>query len=72
MKRKDKKGRILREGESLRKDGRYVYTYTDLSGERVFIYSWKLENNDPLPAGKRKCIATDSERFIRSDYTLWR
>lgn len=67
-KRKDKKGRILREGESLRKDGRYAYTYTNLKGERVFIYSWKLEETDPLPIGKRKCKALrELEREIQRD-----
>ena len=32
-KRKDKKGRILRTGESQRPDGRYAYKYIDASGK---------------------------------------
>ncbi|WP_416352406.1 integrase DNA-binding domain-containing protein, partial [[Clostridium] innocuum] len=32
MKRQDSKGRNLRLGESQRKDGRYVYKYTDIFG----------------------------------------
>ena len=32
VKRKDSKNRNLRNGESQRKDGRYVYKYTDIYG----------------------------------------
>ena len=42
VKRKDSKNRNLRNGESQRKDGRYVYKYTDIYGKLQFIYSWKL------------------------------
>lgn len=38
-KRRDHKGRILRTGESQRKDGRYLYKYVDSFGETQFIYS---------------------------------
>ena len=37
-KRKDSKGRVLRKGESERKDGIYMYRYTDLDGSRKTIY----------------------------------
>lgn len=37
--RKDNKGRVLRKGEVQRKDGRYLYNYTDPLGRRKFIYS---------------------------------
>ena len=38
--RKDRKGRVLRKGETQRKcDGKYVYTYTDTLGRRRSIYS---------------------------------
>lgn len=40
--RKDNKGRVLRKGESQRKDGRYVYQYKDMSGKRKSIYSTDL------------------------------
>lgn len=56
-KRTDKKGRRLHTGESQKKDGRYVYKYQDRNGEPQFVYSWKLEEHDPLPKGKRPCIA---------------
>ncbi len=42
VKRKDSKNRNLRNGESQRKDGRYVYKYTDIYGKPQFIYSWNL------------------------------
>lgn len=68
VRRKDKKGRVLREGETVRADGRYAYTYTDLKGKRAFVYSWKLEETDPLPTGKRKCKALrELEREIQRD-----
>ena len=37
--RKDQRGRALHKGESQRKDGRYVYTYTDPFGKRHFVYA---------------------------------
>ena len=38
--RKDERGRALRKGEVQRKsDGRYMYTYTDPTGRRRFIYA---------------------------------
>ncbi|HBI59826.1 MAG TPA: site-specific integrase, partial [Lachnospiraceae bacterium] len=55
QKRRDKKGRILRNGESQRTDGRYAFVYTDCFGKQKFLYSWKLESTDPLPAGCRPC-----------------
>ena len=39
VKRKDNKGRNLRLGESQRKDGRYVYKYTDIYGKPQFKYA---------------------------------
>ena len=41
-KRKDKKGRVLKDGESFRADGRYMYRYTDLRGNRKYIYAHDL------------------------------
>lgn len=52
-KRRDNKGRILRTGESQRKDGRYAYKYTDAYGKPQFVYSWKLVSTDKTPTGKR-------------------
>ena len=54
--RKDHKNRVLREGESQDKEGRYRYTYYE-NGKQKCFYSWKLEANDKLPVGKKDCIA---------------
>lgn len=53
-KRTDSRGRILKTGESQRKDGRYAYKYV-VNGKEQFIYSWRLNETDPLPKGKRPC-----------------
>lgn len=37
--RKDSKGRVLRKGESERKDGRYQYRYNDAFGARKTVYA---------------------------------
>ena len=42
-KRRDSKNRILRNGESQRRDGRYAFKYIDTTGKTQFVYSWKLE-----------------------------
>ena len=54
-KRKDNKGRILKIGESQRKDGMYAYKYQGTDGKPKFLYSWRLTDTDPLPRGKRPC-----------------
>lgn len=67
-KRRDSKGRILNNGESLRKDGRYAYKYTDANGKLQFIYSWKLTATDKVPKGKRDCISLrEKETEIQRD-----
>lgn len=65
-KRRDKKGRVLRNGECQRKDGLYQYDYVDLDGKAKCLYSWKLEPGDSLPQGKRKCKALrEKEREVQ-------
>lgn len=44
-KRRDSKNRILRNGESQRRDGRYAFKYIDTTGKPQFVYSWKLEKD---------------------------
>ena len=56
-KRRDSKNRILRTGESQRKDGRYAYKYIDAFGKPQFVYAWKLVPTDRTPAGKREDIS---------------
>ena len=55
IKRKDNKGRILRDGEIQKADGRYEFRYQDVNGKRRSLYSWKLTASDTLPNGKRPC-----------------
>lgn len=67
-KRRDNKNRILRNGESQRKDGRYAFKYIDATGKQQFVYSWKLEKTDKTPAGKRDDISLrEKERMILKD-----
>lgn len=67
-KRRDNKGRLLRQGELQRSDGKYEYRYDDVKGERHSIYSWKLVDTDKLPKGKRDCRALrDLEKEIQRD-----
>ena len=67
-KRRDNKNRILRNGESQRKDGRYAFKYVDTNGQVQFVYSWKLEKTDKLPAKKRDDISLrEKERLIQRD-----
>ena len=51
LKRTDNKGRILKDGESQRKDGSYRYRYTDADGVRRDVYSKRLVPTDRLPPG---------------------
>lgn len=67
-KRRDSKGRILNNGESQRKDGRYAYKYTDAFGKARFVYSWKLTATDRMPKGKRDCLSLrEKEAGIQKD-----
>lgn len=70
-KRKDKRGRILRDGETQNADGRYRYSYIDCDGKRKQVYSWRLAMTDPLPKGKRDCVALrEQEREIKKEIEL--
>lgn len=67
MARKDSKGRNLRTGESERKDGLYMYRYTDVrSGKRQTIYAGDL----PELRKKEKEIKKDLEDNILTDTTI--
>lgn len=66
-KRKDSKGRILRDGERQRSDGKYEYRY-DYAGKRRSVYSWKLVPTDRTPAGKRDDLSLrEKEKAIERD-----
>lgn len=66
-KRRDSKGRILRTGESQKKNGRYVFQYTDFSGKRRCVYSSRLEKTDRYPEGalkKDKALREKEEEIL--------
>lgn len=54
-KRKDSKGRVLKDGESQRKDGSYQYRYTEPGGYRRCVYAKTLETL----RSKEQSIAAD-------------
>ncbi len=65
--RRDRKHRILRNGESIRPDGLYQFKYYE-NGKPKFVYSWRLEPTDTLPAGKKPCLSLrELEKQIRKD-----
>lgn len=67
-KRRDKKKRILHNGETQRPDGRYRYTYLGTDGKKKDVYSWRLDHNDPYPKGKRKDLSLrEKEKLIEQD-----
>lgn len=68
VRRKDNKGRVLNDGETQGKDGRYRYQYTNMFGERKAIYSWKLLPADKTPSGKHKDLSLrEKEKQIVAD-----
>lgn len=67
-KRRDSKNRILQNGESQRKDGKYEFKYVDVNGTRRSAYSWKLVATDKVPEGKRcELSLRELEKQIRRD-----
>ncbi len=53
-KRKDNKGRNLKENEFQEKNGRYKFRYRDHDGNLKTVYSWRLAEHDKYPAGKKQ------------------
>ena len=67
-KRRDKRNRILHNGETQRAYGRYRFTYQDTDGNTKDVYSWRLDHNDPYPKGKRKDLSLrEKEKQIEQD-----
>lgn len=67
-KRKDTKGRNLKDGETQLSDGRYKYQYTTPNGQRKAVYSWKLLPTDRTPAGMRDGLSLrEKEDDITAD-----
>ena len=67
-KRRDSKNRILHNGETQMTDGRYRYRYVDANGIQQNIYSWRLDKNDRIPAGKKSELSLrEKEKLIQED-----
>ena len=67
-KRRDNKGRVLRNGESQRKDRRFMYKYTDNAGNIKYVYSWKLVKTDTVPKGAKDDLSLrEKEKLIHRD-----
>lgn len=67
-KRRDNKGRILRDNERQRSDGSYEYRYVGTDGKKKSVYSWKLVSTDRTPEGKKdKPCLRDQEKSILRD-----
>ena len=71
-KRKDNKGRNLRQGESQRADGRYMYRYTDVNGSRKTIYSMDLaelrDMEKEIERNLEDGISTDTKTTLNDMY----
>ena len=67
-KRKDSRGRNLKDGEIQLVDGRYKFQYADCNGERKAVYSWRLVPTDRTPPGKRDGMSLrEKEEEIERD-----
>lgn len=67
-KRRDNRGRILHNGEIQEENGRYRFKYIDALGQAKYVRSWRLDHNDPTPAGKKREISLrEMERQISAD-----
>ena len=74
--RKDKNRRVLKEGESQRKDGSYDYRWRSPDGKRHSIYAKTLEELREKEAAvmrdKSDGIRTDSKNVTLNDiYEMW-
>lgn len=67
-KRRDKKGRILHNGEIQMSDRRYRFKYVDENGNEKAVYSWRLDHNDTTPSGKKRTLSLrELEKQIQAD-----
>lgn len=64
--RRDSKGRVLQKGEGVEKSGQFYYKYTDASGNRRILRSWRLTSADRTPKGKKdKPPLREQEKELR-------
>lgn len=66
--RRDNKNRILRVGESQRKDGKYMFKYY-VGGKPYFLTSWRLLPSDRQPKGTKPTLSLrELEKQIGRDF----
>ena len=67
-KRRDKRNRILHNGETQRSDGRYHFKYIDTDGKEKSVFSWWLDHNDLYSKAKHKDLSLrEKEKQIEQD-----
>ena len=67
-KRRDSRGRILRNGEIQESNGRYRFKYKDNLGRVKCVRSWRLDASDPVPAGEKPDVPLrELEKRISKD-----
>ena len=76
QRRRDNKGRILKEGESQRKDGSYDYHWRDKKGKRHAIYGRTLEElrekEDDILQDQRDGIRPESRQVtVNEMFDIW-
>ena len=74
--RKDRKGRVLKEGESQRKDGSYDFRWRTSDGKRHSVYARTLEElrekEQAIQRDKSDGIRTDAKNVTLNDiYDMW-
>ena len=67
--RKDAKGRVLKAGESQRKDGTYMYRYVDIRGDRKTAYARTLNDLRQKEVEIEKVLLQNTE-YAASTSTL--
>lgn len=75
--RKDSKGRVLKENETQRKDGSYMYRWRIGNGKRECIYAPTLEKlrekEENIQRDKLDGIRTDAKNVVLNDvFDLWK
>ena len=65
--RRDSKHRVLRRGESQRKDGKYMFKWQE-NGKPKIVMSWRLEPTDKQPIGTKPTLSLrEMEKQIGKD-----
>lgn len=74
--RKDHSGKVLKDGESQRSDGRYSYRWTDAEGKRQCMYAQTLdllrEKEQALMLDLREGIRRDDGTILNQVFEMWK